>query len=775
MREQLHLVVAGHVDHGKSTVVGRLLADTGSLPDGKLEQVRALCARTARPFEYAFLLDALRDERAQGITIDTARVFFRTPRRDTVILDAPGHVEFVRNMVTGASRAEAALLVIDAHEGVRENTRRHGFLMALLGLRQLAVVVNKMDLAGWDHATFGRLVSEYRAFLRGVGVEPLRFIPASALEGENLVAPSARMPWYEGPTVLDQVEAFQPAPPPVDRPFRLPVQDVFKFTEGGDRRRIVAGTVESGEVAAGDEVVFYPSGKRATVRSLEAFGRPAPERVRAGETAGFTLDQQLYLTRGELATRAGEPRPEVTSRLRASVFWLGREPLVTGRDYLLRLGTARVPMRVEAIHHVFDTDNPDPSGVPTADPGAVVGRHRAADVTLQLARAIAFDLADDLPATGRFVIVDGFEIQGGGTVRAALPDRPAWAREKVLLRNWKWEPSFIAPDRRAERLGQSPLLLLLTGPADGGDARKRIARDLEARLFESGRQAYFLGIGNVLYGVDADLERRSEQRAEHMRRLAEVAHLMLDAGTILVVTAAELTPEDLEVVATGVEADRVVTAWLGGEVTTGLGVDLMVEEDGAVEGLAGLVAARSDRPSGPPGARLRPAVLWFTGLSGAGKSTIADRVAEEIRRRGHPVERLDGDTVRAMFPGTGFSREERNDHIRRVGYLASTLERHGVFVVASFISPYEESRRFVRGLCRRFVEVYVNTPLEECERRDVKGLYARARRGELPQFTGVSDPYEPPPDPEVVVDATGTTPDGAARQVFDYLWRHARS
>jgi adenylyl-sulfate kinase len=396
-----------------------------------------------------------------------------------------------------------------------------------------------------------------------------------------------------------------------------------------------------------------------------------------------------------------------------------------------------------------------------------------ADVTLQLGKAIAFDLAADLAATGRFVVVDDYEIRGGGIVRAALPDRQAWARDKVLLRNWKWEPSFISADQRAERTGQSPLLLLLTGPVEGGAARKQLARELEARLFAQGRQVYFLGIGNVLYGVDADLERRREERAEHMRRLAEVAHLMLDAGTVLVVTAAELTREDLDVIGTGVAPERVRTAWLGGEVTTDVTVDVQLPGAGALEALDRVVAAGSTRPSLRASAPLLPCVLWFTGLSGAGKSTIADRVTDELRRRGHPVERLDGDTVRGMFPGTGFGREERNEHVRRIGFLASTLERHGVFVVASFISPYQESREFVRGLCRRFVEVFVDTPLEECERRDVKGLYARARRGEVPQFTGISDPYEPPVAPELTIDTTSLTPDGAAQQVFEYLWRHA--
>ena len=268
-REQMNVVIVGHVDHGKSTVIGRLLADTGALPDGRLEQVRDLCRRTARPFEYAFLLDALKDQQAQGITIDAARCFFKSASRDYIIIDAPGHVEFLKNMVSGASRAEAALLVIDAKEGVRENSRRHGFLLSMLGIPQLVVLVNKMDLAGYDAGAFQRIRTEYEAFLQGIGVRAQAFVPVSDFHGDNLVTPSEAMPWYDGPSVLQVIDGFTRAAPPAERPFRLPVQDVYKFTEDGDDRRIFAGTVAAGgasvvSVSSGvpgklPEVTFEPS------------------------------------------------------------------------------------------------------------------------------------------------------------------------------------------------------------------------------------------------------------------------------------------------------------------------------------------------------------------------------------------------------------------------------------------------------------------------------------------------------------------------------------
>jgi bifunctional enzyme CysN/CysC len=244
-RQQLHIVIVGHVDHGKSTVIGRLLADTGSLPEGKLDQVRAMCARNARPFEYAFLLDALKNEQAQGITIDTARCFFKTARRDYILNDAPGHIEFLKNMVTGAARAEAALLVIDANEGIQENSKRHGYMASMLGIKQVAVLVNKMDLVDYSEDVFRYIREEYLAFLSRLGVEPVAFIPISAREGINMTAVSPETPWYGGPSVLEQIDAFTPASDRRGKPFRMPVQDIYKFTAEGDDRRIVVGTVSS--------------------------------------------------------------------------------------------------------------------------------------------------------------------------------------------------------------------------------------------------------------------------------------------------------------------------------------------------------------------------------------------------------------------------------------------------------------------------------------------------------------------------------------------------
>lgn len=571
-REQMNIVVCGHVDHGKSTIVGRLLADTGSLPEGKLAQVQDLCARTSKPFEYAFLLDALKDERAQGITIDAARVFFKTAKRDYLIIDAPGHIEFLKNMITGAASAEAAFLVVDAKEGLQENSRRHGYLLSFLGIKQVAVVINKMDLVGFDQAHFDRLCTEFRGFLESVGLTAASFIPVAGRDGENIVTASARMPWYTGRCVLEVLDDFGAAKRATDKPFRMPVQDVYKFTSRGDERRIVAGSILTGRLSVGDEVVFYPSGKKSRVKSIEGFNTGTRTTAEAGEATGFTLEQQIYVTRGEMATIAAEPQPLASTRLRVSLFWLGRSPLVKKKDYLLKIGSARVPMRVEEIHRVMDAS--DLSAKADRDR---VEKTEVAECTLRLSRAVAFDTTDQIDITGRFVIVDDFDIRGGGIVRESLTDQQAWVRDKVVLRNYKWEPSIVSAERRAERYSQRATLVVLTG--DRSEERRKLAKDLEARLFDDGKLVYFMGMANMLYGVDADIDRGGEQRGEHLRRLAEVANIILDAGMILVITAGELTQEDLEIIRTAVGPDRIETVWVGDHVTTDVACDLVVSPD----------------------------------------------------------------------------------------------------------------------------------------------------------------------------------------------------
>ena len=570
-RFDMNIVVVGHVDHGKSTIIGRLMADTGSLPDGKLEFVKETCRRNAKPFEYAFLLDTLRDEQAQGITIDLARCFFKTKKRNYNILDAPGHIEFLKNMITGAARAEAALLVIDASEGIQENSRRHGYMLSLLGIRQVAVLINKMDLVDFRETVYENIKKEYLLFLNEIGIKPSFFIPVSGMQGDNIAATANNMPWYDGKTVLEVLDLFEEEKLPEDKPFRMPVQGVYKFTRGGDNRRIVAGTIESGVLNQGDEVIFYPSGKKSTVRTIESFNTPRLEKIGAGNAAGFTLTDQIFVSRGEIATKAGEPKPGITSRIRANVFWLGNEPLQKGKVYLFKLGTAKVEATLEQIIKVIDASTL--AGLEKD----IVAKHDVAECILSLDKDVAFDLPDLLIRNSRFVIVDNYEISGGGLVREALTDSFQSTREKVFLRNVKWEKGLIAEDERAERYNQQPTLILITGQKKMG--RKQVAKALEKKLFEEGKLVYFFSMGNLLYGIDADIKTAVQNcKREHFRRLAEVANIMLDAGVILIVSVIELTKENMQELLMAFSHERINTVWLGEEITTDVDIDLHIPE-----------------------------------------------------------------------------------------------------------------------------------------------------------------------------------------------------
>ena len=472
-KEHLSIVVAGHVDHGKSTVIGRLLADTGALPEGKLESIRELCRRTAKPFEYAFLLDALKDERAQGITIDTARCFFETEKRRCTVIDAPGHIEFLKNMISGASRADAALLVIDAAEGVCENSRRHGYMLEMLGISAIAVLVNKIDLVNYDRGTYEAICRDYSEFLATIGITPTAYIPVSAAQGDNIASHSERTPWYSGPDVLETLDLFPCGGSGEGLPLRIPVEDVYKFTGDGDTRRIVAGLCESGSLGAGERVVFYPSGKTAVVKTLEEWFMDgnedrAPTRFYAGKSCGFTTEEQIYVRRGEIACRAGETPPKTGRAFRASIFWLGKTPLVSGREYVVKACTAKTPCRITAIHSSLNAASLEKTAQPLS-----VGRHEIADCTFVCEREIAFDTDASLPATGRFVIVDGYEISGGGIITEALKTEEAGAYSSARL----------TKDERAKYMNQRPLTV--------GVPDEETGRLLERALFAEGRFAYY--------------------------------------------------------------------------------------------------------------------------------------------------------------------------------------------------------------------------------------------------------------------------------------------
>ena len=585
----MNIVVVGHVDHGKSTVVGRLLADTKSLPEGKLEAIRAKCERESKVFEYAFILDALKDEQSQGITIDSARCFFKTDKRDYIIIDAPGHVEFLKNMISGASRAEAALLVIDAQEGIQENSRRHGYMLGMLGIKQVIVLINKMDLVGYDYEIFKRLVNEYTGFLLKIGIIPNSFIAVSALNGENITFSSNKMSWCQSYTVLEALDSFEKEEILHNKSFRMPVQDIYKFTVDDDKR-IIAGRIESGTLKEGDEVIFLPSGKRTSIdKIIGNCGTDNIDYIEAysGCSIGVTLKDQTYISRGQIMCKLSEELSIVGSLIKANIFWMGKSPLVLNKEYRIKIGTNSVLAKVKSINNVLNASDLSISKKEYVD------RNEVAECIFECQNEIAFDPYSKIPITGRFVIVDDHNIAGGGIIVDSV------------------ESLF------SKSVGKS---------------------DREILLRQKGK------------------------------------------------------------------------------------------------------------------------VLWFTGLSGSGKSTISLALQKKLLEEGKLSYILDGDVIRnGLCSDLGFSKYDRAENSRRVKEVAKILLDCGMIVIVAFISPYKKDRDDIKKEIPDFVEVFVDCPLEVCEKRDVKGLYKKARSGEISNFTGVNDPYEIPLNPDIRVDTSKMT------------------
>ena len=616
MRDQLKLVIVGHVDHGKSTLVGRLLHDTSSLPDGKMEAIQASCKKRGMPFEWSFLMDALQTERDQGITIDTTQIWLRTAQRDVVIIDAPGHKEFLKNMITGASQADAALVLIDAKEGIREQSKRHGYLLHLLGVRQIAVLVNKMDMVGYAETAFRQIEREYRDYLKSLGVEPSCFIPISARDGDCIKAASSHMPWYKGASVTDMLDQFEVSRPDETQPLRLPVQDVYKF----DERRIIAGRIESGTLKVGDTLVFSPSNTKVKVASIESW--PVPKKpvtqVSAGQSVGITLSEQIFVERGHVASHESQA-PVITNQFKARIFWLGHKPLEVEKRYKIKLATTEIMAEVRSIEHVIDSDT-----LAQVKSDSVT-RGNVAEITLRTRGVVAVDDFNINPKLGRFVMLQDYDVAGGG-------------------------------------------IISLDGIFD-----QRTSRSTEVKS---------KNIFDVDFGVT------TQQRA-------------------------------------------IVNGHLGG-------------------------------------------VLWCTGLSGSGKSTIAKLLQKRLFDKGYHVFVLDGDNVRkGLNRDLGFSPADRSENIRRVGEVAALFAQAGTIVISSFISPYRADRRQVRAIAPEyFHNIYIKASLETCEKRDTKGLYKQAREGKILEFTGVSAPYEEPENPDLVLDTEKFDIEHCVDMLVRYVLHH---
>ena len=518
--QRLKIVFVGHVDHGKSTLIGRILHDTSSLPEGKVAAIQAACTEEGMEFEFAFLLDALLEEQAQNITIDTTQIPFRTARRRYVIIDAPGHKEFLKNMITGAASADAAVLVIAANEGVREQSRRHGYLLSLLGIRQIVVVVNKMDLVGHSEQAFRELEAEYRAFLASLGLEAQCFIPASARAGDNVARRADdTFAWYSRPTLLGALDELQAVTAPLGQPLRFCVQDVYRF----DDRRIIAGRVESGTLRVGDQLVFSPANKMSTVASIEAWSAAPPEEAIAGDSIGITLRDQIFVERGYVASHQQET-PIEANRVRAELFWLAEAPLRREAHYTLRLATQEVKCQVVGIEQVMDSSSLAISSGEIEQ----VARNEVGRVTLQMRAPLVLDNHDRVPSLGRFVLVDAGRICGGGIVFGGVYTD----RFEVKSKNIFWSEGRISAHVRAAQNGHRGAVVWLTGLSGAG--KSTVAQALEAELFARGMHTYVLDGDNIRHGLNSNLGFSPEDRVENIRRVSEVAKLMADAGTVAI-------------------------------------------------------------------------------------------------------------------------------------------------------------------------------------------------------------------------------------------------
>ncbi|MBB4130972.1 bifunctional enzyme CysN/CysC [Xanthomonas campestris] len=601
----LRFITCGSVDDGKSTLIGRLLYDSKRLFDDQLAALESDSRRhgtQGASIDYALLMDGLAAEREQGITIDVAYRYFDTDQRKFIVADCPGHEQYTRNMATGASTADVAVVLVDARKGLLAQTRRHSYIVSLLGIRHVVLAVNKMDLVDYDAQVFAEIADAYRVLAAQLGIADVQCIPLSALAGENLSSASTRMPWYGGPYLLQHLETVQLAPE-ADSGFRLPVQWVNR---PNSQFRGYAGTIASGQVRVGDAVVVVPSGRRAQVASvLDADGEVGS--ARAGQAVTLTLREDIDISRGDIIAAIDDP-PEVADQFAAHLLWMDDAALLPGRPYWLKIGTRTVTVSISEIKHKVDVNT----------------QERLAAKRLELNEVGYCNLALDEPI-------------------AFSP----YARSRVL-------GGFILIDRQSNAT---------------------------------------VAAGTLQFAL---------------RRAGNVHWQHLDV-------------------------DRAARAYIKGQT---------------------------------------PRVLWFTGLSGAGKSTVANLVDKRLHALGHHTFILDGDNVRhGLNRDLGFTDEDRVENIRRVAEVARLMADAGLIVLVSFISPFRAERQLARERFDdgEFVEVFVDVPLAVAEARDVKGLYRKARAGQIPNFTGIDSPYEAPDAPEIHLHADGENVEALAHQVLEFL------
>ena len=817
--QSIKLVFVGNVDHGKSTLVGRLLEGTNTLPESAIQKVKNFCDQQGRPFEHAFLLDALQEEQEQGITIDITKIEFSTGKGEEdqhfTIIDAPGHKEFLKNMISGSAQAEAAILLVDAQEGLGDQTRKHAYLLSLLGISQIFVMINKMDLVNFSQERFNQLKEELETYLHRIKLSAKCYIPISAKCGDNVMTLSSTMSWYTGKTVLASLNDLEKPQGLEEKPLRFPIQDVYKF----DHRRILAGRIESGALGVGDSILFLPSQKRSKVKSLEYLQeKDRKKKEVAGHVVGITIEDEFYFKRGEVIVHPQAPSPESAETMKPTVsnlfpchvFWMGKEDLMQGKTYTFKLATQEVPCEIHTINKVIDA-----STLETISSKIALSKNDVGTLIIKTKEPVVFDAFHDIATMGRFVLVDDLIVCGGGIIEKSaelLRERPIVATHSPLISP---KSSLVHEVERRQRSGHRGKVVWITGLP--GCGKEEIAPFLERVLFDEGKQVFYLDAATMRFTLTSDLDFSPQARHEQARRVAEVANILLHAGFIVVVSIVSPFKEDrayarsiigedhfieilvdtpLEICKAknphGVYAQADIVAY---ELSDYLVHTLIIQNkefsvQEKVKDVLRVLSPVKDLVHVPGSliwqdgevfrddrARLlglqnaSNKVLWFTGLSGSGKSSIARAVEKKLHQLGKLCYVIDGDNLRhGLNQDLGFTREDREENIRRAGHVAKLLHDAGLFVIASFVSPYASDRNFVRQLIGDdFVEIFVDCPLEVCEQRDTKGMYKKARAGLTADFTGISQPYERPEKAALVLDSARDAIEKNVEKVLAYL------
>ncbi|WP_024520601.1 sulfate adenylyltransferase subunit CysN [Bradyrhizobium sp. Tv2a-2] len=606
-KDQLRFITCGSVDDGKSTLIGRLLHDSKMIYEDQMQALARDSVKhgtTGNDIDFALLVDGLEAEREQGITIDVAYRFFNTPRRSFMVADTPGHEQYTRNMATGASNAQLAIILIDARKGVLEQTKRHSFICSLLGIRHVVVAVNKIDLVDYRKEVFDRIVGDYVAFASALGFTSIVPIPVSARYGDNIINRYGNTDWYHGPCLMDYLESIDIQSDTAGLPFRFPVQWVNRPNLDF---RGYAGTIASGRIAVGDEIIAAASGRNSRVKRIATYDGDLAQ-ADAGDAVTITLHDEIDVSRGDMLARPTE-RPEIADQFAAHLIWMDQEAMAPGRSYALRIGTQSIASAsITAIKHKIDVNTREHLAATT------LGLNEIGFCNVATALPVSFDAYEANRRTGSFIVVDRYTNRTVGAGMIAFPLRRAT--------NIAWQPLSVGKSERSTLKQQ------------------------------------------------------------------------------------------------------------------------------------------------------KPCILWFTGLSGAGKSTIANVVDQKLFAMSHHTMLLDGDNVRhGLNRDLGFTQADRVENVRRVGEVAKLMLDSGLIVICSFISPYRSERDMVRGFVEdgEFFEVFVDTPIDECERRDAKGLYAKAKAGKIKNFTGIDAPYEAPTRPEVHLETVGLEAEQLADRVVNTL------